>query len=102
MALESEDEVIEALRGRRVNVLKAAHHGSKTATSEEFLKMLSARTAILSCGQNNRYGHPHREVLERLERAGITYWKTNESGCIQVFCDGERYKVETFLQDREV
>ncbi|MDY2629136.1 MAG: DNA internalization-related competence protein ComEC/Rec2 [Lachnospiraceae bacterium] len=96
MSLESEDEVMEALEGRSVDLLKVAHHGSKTATSEEFLRSLEVKTAVLSCGKNNRYGHPHREVMERLEDAGIVSLKTSEAGCIQVFSDGRGYEAEYF------
>lgn len=97
MALESEDEVISALNGRTVDVLKAAHHGSKTATSEVFLKALSVQAAVLSCGKNNRYGHPHKEVMERLEQEGIDCRKTSEAGCIRVFSDGENYKINNTI-----
>lgn len=93
MALESEDEVLKALHGRKAEVLKVAHHGSKTATSAEFLKAIAPKTAILSCGKNNRYGHPHKEVLKRLEEAEINYQKTSEVGCIQIVSDGSEYKM---------
>lgn len=67
---------------REVEVLKVAHHGSSTSTSEQFLKVLSPEFAVISCGRNNRYGHPHRETMENLEKAGIRVRRTDEEGCI--------------------
>lgn len=99
MSLESEDEVLSALNGRRTDVLKVAHHGSRTATSEEFLPAIGVRTAVLSCGVNNRYGHPHKEVVERLEQAGIDSCRTSTGGCIQIRSDGNGYKVKEFLKE---
>lgn len=98
MSLESEDEVLRALNGRQADVLKVAHHGSRTATSEVFLQAIGARTAVISCGINNRYGHPHKEVTERLEQAGIDCCRTSTGGCIRIRSDGDGYEMETFLE----
>lgn len=77
--------------GRRgindVDVLKVAHHGSRYSTSQEFLDVLDAKLAIISCGRNNLYGHPHVETLERLERDGSAVWNTAERGQITVEID---------------
>lgn len=64
--------------------LKVGHHGSSGSGSEEFLQWVNPEYAIISCGENNRYGHPHEETLERLEAEGITYWITYEEGAICV------------------
>lgn len=100
MSLESEDEVLNALDGREVDVLKVAHHGSRTATSEAFLQAIGARTAVISCGINNRYGHPHKEVTERLKKRGIDCFGTSMGGCIRIRSDGSGYEAETFLENR--
>ncbi len=65
-------------------VLKVAHHGSKYSTGKAFLDTVTVQLAVISCGEDNRYGHPHGETLERLEDAGIPYGITYETGCITV------------------
>lgn len=76
------------------NVLKVAHHGSKTSSSEEFLKEVSPEIAVISAGKENSYGHPHSEVLERLENFGIKVLRTDQVGDIKIFSDGENLKYQ--------
>lgn len=66
-------------------ILKTAHHGSKNSSCEEFLAEISPDIAIISCGENNRYGHPHPETLERLEAAGSRICQTWEKGQICIY-----------------
>lgn len=68
----------------RVEVLKVSHHGSATATSPEALAALEPRVAVISVGRRNRYGHPHPDVLERLQRAGAEIHRTDREGTIRV------------------
>ncbi|WP_461203284.1 DNA internalization-related competence protein ComEC/Rec2 [Enterococcus sp. N342-3-1-2] len=65
----------------QVDVLKLGHHGSRTSTAEAFIEGLSPRYGIVSCGRNNRYGHPHQEVLDRL--MGSAVLRTDHHGMIQ-------------------
>lgn len=69
---------------RDISVLKAAHHGSKNSTPEELLERLSPRLTVISSGRNNRYGHPHAELLERLEESGTMIAQTARYGAITV------------------
>ena len=66
--------------------LKLPHHGSKTSSTEEFLDKTSPLLAFISLGLNNRYGHPHQEVVSRLEKKNIKYYRTDELGTILLAC----------------
>lgn len=66
------------------DVLKISHHGSKTASSERFLRFLGCRHVLLSVGRHNRYGHPHPLVLERLQKLQIQVWRTDQDGAIRI------------------
>lgn len=68
----------------RVDVLKVAHHGSRTSTGESFLEEARPRLALISAGRNNVYRHPSAEVLERLERHGVRVLRTDRDGQISV------------------
>ena len=70
-----------------VDVLKLGHHGSKTSTGEIFLGYTSPDYAIVSVGEDNSYGHPHKEVLDALDKFDIEYFETSE-GMIVFECDG--------------
>jgi competence protein ComEC len=65
-----------------IDVLKVAHHGSKTSTSQEFLKKIMPKVAVIMAGDNNRYGHPHKEIIERLEEFEIKTMRTDKDGNI--------------------
>ena len=76
------------------DVLKIGHHGSKTSTSEKFLGLVNPELAIISAGKNNKYGHPHQEVTERLSVFEIPILRTDEKGAIIVKSDGEKIVAE--------
>lgn len=83
-----------------LTILKVAHHGSKNSTSEEFLKAANPRLAIISCGEGNRYGHPHEETLERLEKVDIPWFCTKDYGAITVTVDDKsRVQVRGYIAD---
>ncbi len=69
-----------------VTVLKVAHHGSRYSTTEEFLESVDAKLAVISCGEANAYGHPHRETLLRLKQDGATILTTPKCGAIEIEC----------------
>ena len=83
-----------------LTILKVAHHGSKNSTSEEFLKSANPKLAIISCGKGNRYGHPHEETLERLEKVDIPWFCTKDYGAITVTVDDKsRVQVRGYIAD---
>lgn len=75
----------------RIDLLKVSHHGSKTATTNELLGILNPRVACISVGENNTYGHPHEEVLDRLEAVGAKIYRTDESGQITINLNREMW-----------
>ncbi|OON90268.1 MAG: DNA internalization-related competence protein ComEC/Rec2 [Candidatus Epulonipiscium fishelsonii] len=87
-------EVEQTLELKDVDVLKVAHHGSKTSTSEELLELTKPEHAIISCGKNNIYNHPHAQVLENLEKHNIDIWRTDLDGTITI----ELYKNQASLK----
>ncbi len=101
---EGETEAVRAIRehapffaGSSL-ILKAAHHGSGTATTETFLGTVKPAVSIISCGRNNRYGHPAGETLERLERAGSEIFLTPRDGAVTVTVHGKKCRTEAFLR----
>ncbi len=78
--------------------LKIAHHGSKTSTAEEFLEAVTPELAFIQVGADNRYGHPHQIVLDRLESLGVKYYRTDINGTIELMLDGQSYFVEPSRQ----
>ena len=81
----------EALLGqKKCDFLKVAHHGSSTSTSSAFLQWLKPEYAGISCGENNRYGHPHREVLSCLKTESVSYLITYEEGAVNWSTDSPR------------
>ena len=79
---EGEAELLADYAPFSVDVLKAGHHGSRTSTTPEFLKALKPSAAVISAGRNNRYGHPHPQVVELLEEAGAAIYRTDMDGGI--------------------
>lgn len=72
------------------DVLKVGHHGSSTSTSEKFYRAVSPDIAVISCGRDNSYGHPHAETLRRFRESSQEYYRTDEEGSVVLVCrDGE-------------
>ena len=86
---KSEKQILANGADIKADVLKLGHHGSSTSTSEEFLKVVSPSLALISCGKDNDYGHPHKETIEKLEKYNIPYERTDIKGTIVVGSDGE-------------
>ncbi|WP_422443605.1 ComEC/Rec2 family competence protein [Thermoanaerobacterium sp. DL9XJH110] len=91
----SEQEMLKKRYDLRADVLKVAHHGSSSGTSEEFLSAVSPEYAVISVGRNNDYGHPHRETMRRLAAHGVKVYTTADNGNLLFSSDGQRIKIST-------
>lgn len=85
-----------SLDAEGITMLKVAHHGSRNSTDEAFIQAVNPRIALISSGRNNRYGHPHEELLRRLEDCGCRIYQTQESGAITVTVKNGRVRVEEY------
>lgn len=102
---QGENELFQEIkaRGEEYDVLKVAHHGSKNSTKEEFLEIVNPKASVISCGKDNSYGHPHKELLERLENYTEKMLFTMEEGEIRLterknsFCIESRLGKKRYL-----
>jgi competence protein ComEC len=81
----------------RADVLKVGHHGSKNSTTLDFLTAVRPSVAIISAGENNPYGHPSPEAIERLAGAGARILRTDRDGAIHIVTDGKRLEISCFV-----
>lgn len=94
---ESEKVILEDGYGISADVLKCGHHGSSSSTSKDFLREVDPRYAVISCGKENSYGHPHRETLRALEKQGAVLYRTDQDGTVLAQSDGKHITFETGL-----
>ena len=86
-------EIEETVNWEDIDVLKVAHHGSRYSSSKEFLSETMPEVAVISCGRDNDYGHPHEEAVQRIESAGAEIYRTDKQGTIYIKSDGNKYDV---------
>lgn len=84
----SEKEMLSSGNDLSATVLKVAHHGSGTSTSQAFLDKVNPKYAVISVGKDNKYGHPDQETMNRLKNKGVPVYRTDESGTIVATSDG--------------
>lgn len=94
--IDSEEEILDAYSAAdlRCDLLKIGHHGSHTSTSEAWLNALRPKLAAISCGKDNKYGHPHDEIVERLNKHKVTFYQTDLEGSIVFVSDGATIQKE--------
>ena len=85
---DSEEAMVESGLDLKADVLKAGHHGSSTSTSDAFLAAVNPDYAVISCGKDNSYGHPHQETMDKLNAADISIFRTDEQGTVVAVSDG--------------
>lgn len=84
-----EGDIIKSGADIKSDVLKVGHHGSSSSTSEAFLEAVNPEIAVISCGQGNDYGHPHKEVLNRLKNNDVKVYRTDINGNITLVSNGQ-------------
>ena len=91
----SEYEMIERFTKGQLDcdVLKVGHHGSSSSSSLAFLKSVTPEFAIISCGEGNKYGHPHKEILDRMDSEDVPLYRTDILGSIVVISNGKSAKI---------
>ena len=92
--LLAEEEILGRGHAIQADILKIGHHGSRTSSSDQFLAEVDPDFAIYSAGNDNSYGHPHTEVMERLSEKGIKVYGTDTYGTIRITSDGHTYSIE--------
>ena len=98
---EVERTLVPLLTPARVRILKVAHHGSRTSTSQQLLEAWPPSLALISAGRGNRFGHPTPEVLRRLEQSGAKVFRTDRDGEITLATDGYSVRVATYMGHEE-
>jgi competence protein ComEC len=97
IGVQAEKEILAAGLEVRSQVLKSAHHGSRTSSSEAFLAAVKPEAAIISAGRGNIYGVPHPEVVERFRKAGARVLTTGEDGAVEITAGGASLKIRTSI-----
>lgn len=97
---EAEEDMVNSGALLSSDVLKAGHHGSSTSTSDGFLKKVSPAWVVIQCGRDNPYGHPHKETMDKLEKAGCKVFRTDEEGTVIAQSDGKNISWKTLAGHR--
>ena len=104
MEKTAETDLVNSGVNLRADVLQVGHHGFSTSTGYLFLNSVLPEMAVISCGVNNKYGHPHEETLSILRDAGVDVYRTDLQGTITIGSDGQNYTVGTehFAEDAQL
>jgi len=92
---KAEQDILNNDLNIKADVIKIGHHGSNSSTSEAYLKKVSPKYAIISCGTGNRYGHPAKVTLDLLNKYNIKYYRTDYNGNITVKSDGKNIDISS-------
>ena len=104
MESDAERDLVNSGANLKADVLQVGHHGSSTSTSYLFLNAVLPEMGVISCGVNNKYGHPHEETLSILRDAGVDVYRTDLQGTITIGSDGQNFTVGTehFVPDSQL
>jgi len=95
---ETERELAATPEALKADVVKVAHHGSRTSSIQSFIDSTEAEYAVIPVGRKSRFGHPHVEVVERWKRSGAKVLTTGEKGTVSISTDGKDIQVQTFIK----
>ena len=93
--LDSETDILSKGYSLNSDVIKIGHHGSSSSTSDELIKAVNPRYAVISSGQDNDYGHPHKETISKLNSAGVIIYRTDLNGDVTFSSNGTNLVVKT-------
>ncbi|WP_378953737.1 DNA internalization-related competence protein ComEC/Rec2 [Pelosinus sp. sgz500959] len=96
---QGEEDILASGKNIKSTVLKVGHHGSKTSSTIDFVKAVAPEYAVISVGKNNRFGHPHRDTIQRFFVQKSQVYRTDQQGAIVFKTDGEKIEVNTFIHD---
>ena len=98
---KGEHRLMERYPHLSVDILKAGHHGSLTSSSELFLDHIKPKAVLISAGRNNRYGHPHPDILNRFEESQVVVMRTDLNGAVQFKLKDKKIRVESAIEQKE-
>ncbi len=97
---QAEKSLLDSGQTLRADVVKVPHHGSKTSSTEDFVRATAPQFAIISVGRHSMFGHPHKEVVQRWQSHGATVPTTGECGTITVTTDGRDLRLKRFIESQ--
>jgi competence protein ComEC len=100
LTAKEEKRLLDEAAPIKSTVLKVGHHGSKTSSTKEFINAVQPVWAVISVGADNPFGHPGKETLERLQRAGAHILRTDQDGAIVFESDGNKMSVHTYVEEQ--
>ena len=95
---EGETQLIESGSLRKYDILKVAHHGSKSSSIEEFLEKVKPKIALIGVGEKNTFGHPNVGVLKRLRKNNSKIYRTDLDGEITIITNGNTITIDRFIK----
>lgn len=100
---EAEKKIINLYKNKsyllKTDILKVPHHGSRTSSTEEFLNLVKPQVALIGVQKKNKYGHPNKEVLERLKKINCKIYRTDLNGEIEIKTNGNKINIKKFIKD---
>ncbi|MDZ7718055.1 MAG: ComEC/Rec2 family competence protein [Balneolaceae bacterium] len=98
---DAELEIVKSSQNLKSHILQIGHHGSKTSSTSQFLRKVSPELAVYSAGLENGYGHPHPEIIDRMNSLNIKMYGTDINGTVVLTTDGKVYHIESQNEQEE-